>query len=96
MTTDSNTIVDPQPPPDTAHAVTNRQQLQELEEERIQHQKGETNRLREEARQAKVRDKETRRQDRAAAGLMREKEKAKKAAEQVLRFRVYPWCSIAF
>jgi hypothetical protein len=62
-----------------------RQQLQEREEEQVQHQKADTNRLREEARQEKARGKEIRRQARAAARLVREKEKAEKAAEKASR-----------
>jgi type IV secretory pathway VirB10-like protein len=61
------------------------QQLQEREQEEPQHQKAETNMLREEARQAKLREKDMRRQARAAARLVREKEKAEKAAEQASR-----------
>jgi hypothetical protein len=62
-----------------------RQQHQEREEEQLQHQKAETNRLREEARQAKAEEKEIRRQARAAARIVREKERAEKAAKQASR-----------
>ncbi|KAF1347376.1 hypothetical protein EJ07DRAFT_185329 [Lizonia empirigonia] len=74
--------------PKKVKKACDRQQLQEREEEQVQHQKAETNRLREEARQVKAREKEMRRQARAAARLVREKEKAKKAAEQASRAAV--------
>jgi hypothetical protein len=55
------------------------------EEEKAQHQKAEAHRNWEEARKMKVREKEIRRQASAAARLVREKEKAEKAAEQASR-----------
>ena len=65
--------------PSKVKEARDRQQLQEREEEQVQHQKAEASRLRKEARQEKVREKEMRRQARAAARLVREKEKAEKA-----------------
>jgi hypothetical protein len=59
-----------------------RQQFQEREEEQVQYQKAETNRLREEAGQAKAMEKELRRWARDAARIVRE---AAKAAEQASR-----------
>jgi hypothetical protein len=57
------------------------QQLKEREEEQLQRQKLEANRLCKEARQEKLQVVQIRRQVRAAARLVREKEMVKKAAE---------------
>ncbi|EFQ94795.1 hypothetical protein PTT_07410 [Pyrenophora teres f. teres 0-1] len=66
-----------------------RQQLQDHEAEQLQYQKAETNRLREEAKQTKAREVELRRQARAAARLVREKEKAEKAVKKASRAATY-------
>ncbi|KAL6153674.1 hypothetical protein ACJBU6_06979 [Exserohilum turcicum] len=62
-----------------------RLRLQEEEEEQLQLQKADTMRQREEARQAKVREKEQRRQARLAASLIRQKEREEKAMEKASR-----------
>ena len=61
------------------------QQLKELEEGQLQHQKAEASRLREEARQAKAKAVQARRQAKVEARILREKQKAEKAAEQASR-----------
>jgi hypothetical protein len=62
-----------------------RQQLKEREEQQLQHQKAETNRHREEARQAKAEAVQARRQAKVEARISREKETADRAAAQAFR-----------
>jgi hypothetical protein len=71
--------------PRKVREARDRQQLQVLEEEQVQLQKAKTSRLRKETREAKLREKEIRRQARAAARIVREKEKAEEAAEKASR-----------
>jgi hypothetical protein len=71
--------------PKKVKEARDRLQHQKAEEEQQCLQKAEAARLREESRQAKARDINIRRQARAEARILREKEKAEKAAEKASR-----------
>jgi hypothetical protein len=71
--------------PSKVKEARNQLQRQEAEEEQQRLQKVEAARLRDEARQAKARNIDIRRQARAEARILREKEKAEKVAEKASR-----------